>query len=95
MFRPAFESVHIAFRGGTVYPAVLVGQTTLEDDGLIVLESSVLLEEYVVAVVRVVVCSATKEVVSVANRDFRGESVGIAVTLILILVGVAVDDIVE
>ena len=90
-----FKSIAVTFRHHAVYYGILVCQTVFENDCNIIIEATALLEEHVVAVVRIVVCTAAIEIVSGAYRYLRCEAVGITIALILVLIGITVQDIVE
>ena len=59
-----FESIAVTFRHHAIYYGILVRQTVFENDCNIILEATTFLEEHVVAVVRIVVCTAAIEIVS-------------------------------
>src|SRR5574344_1850 len=94
LVRAHLESVAIAIgsNGVLIQETILVSDAILHHDGLVILESAVFLEEHIPAVVRVQISHATIEVVTVAHRYLRSETVGIPLSLITVQVRVAVDD---
>ena len=94
LVRAAFESVSVALCHCAVDDGVLVGKAILEHDRHIVFESARLLEEHVIAVVGVVVCTAAIKVVTGSYGNLRCESVGIAISFVLVLESVAVEHVI-